>query len=82
MLNDLMEELGELWNASGDARYKGEHPGCDRLQEAIEVELKKMGVDEMQKFLDGLSSGQMEQLRFVLEEMVEEYPFVEDYIGS
>ena len=29
-----MEELGKLWNASDDARYKGEHPGCDRLQEA------------------------------------------------
>ena len=82
MLNDLMEELDKLWNASDDARYKGEHPGCDGLQEAIGIELKKMSVDEMKEFLDGLSSGQTEQLQFVLEEMADEYPFVEDYMGS
>lgn len=82
MLNDLMEELDKLWNASDDARYKGEHPGCDGLQEVIEVELKKLSVDEMKEFLDSLSSGQMEQLQFVMEEIADEYPFVEKYIGQ
>lgn len=81
MLNDLMEELDKLWNASDDARYKGEHPGCDRLQEAIRIEIKKMSMDEIKEFLEGLSNDQMEQIQFVLEEMVDEYPFVEDYIG-
>lgn len=82
MLTDLMEELDKLWNASDDIRYKGEHPGCDRLQEAIQAEIKKMSTDEMQEFLKGLSSDQAEQLQFVLEDMVDEYPFVDDYIGS
>ena len=82
MLNDLMEELDKLWNASDDIRYKGEQPGCDRLQEAIQAEIKKMSTDDMQEFLEGLSSNQAEQIQFVLEDMVDDYPFVEDYIES
>ena len=82
MLNDLMEELDKLWNASDALRYKGEHPGCDRLQEAIQAEIKKMSTDDMQEFLEGLSSNQAEQIQFVLEDMVDDYPFVEDYIES
>lgn len=80
ILSDLMKDLDILWNASDDVRYKGEHPGCDRLQEAIQFEIKKMGVGEMKKFLESLSGNQLEQILFVLENIVDEYPFIEKYI--
>lgn len=80
MINTLLGELNILWNSSEDERYKGEHPGCDRLHKEIEEELRKMDEEEIRDILDNLPEGQMEQLVFVLESMVDDYPFMENYL--
>ena len=80
LIHTLLDELNILWNSSEDERYKGEHPGCDRLHEEIEEEFRKISEEELKGILDNLPEEQVEQLVFVLESMADEYPFMEDYL--
>lgn len=80
MIDKLLHELDILWNASADSRFKGEHPGCDRIQSRISEEFKNMKDSEVIEILDGLSKGQLEQIAFVLECMEDTRGFVSGYL--
>ncbi len=82
MIDQLLSELNVLWNASEDPRFKGEHPGCDKIQNEIAKTFQKMDDNKISKVLDNLPQDQIEQVVFILEGMVESRPFVNKYLSN
>lgn len=80
MIDQLLSELDVLWNASEDPRFKGENPGCDRIQEEIAKIFQKMDDNKISKVLDNMPQEQIEQVIFILEGMAETRPFVNKYL--
>lgn len=80
MINKLLEELNDLWNSSEDPRFKGEHPGCDRIQKQIAKEFQNMEDNDVIEILDNIPQERMEQIRFVLECMEDGRPFINAYL--
>ena len=79
-LQELIKELNDLWNASEDKRYAGEHPKCADVLDQIESLFSNMTDEEIKDVLDGLAETQKEQLLAVFEDLVDDKPFLHSYI--
>lgn len=79
-VNQLLKELDVFWNASDDDRFKGEHPDCLRIQDEIKEILSGMNEDAICEVLDSLGERQSEQVQGIVEDLVDDKPFLEAYI--
>ncbi len=79
-MDELFEKLDSLWNSSEDPRFNGENPACADVLDEIEESFQNMTDKEIIEVLDNLSEEQLEQIASVFEDMVDERPFMEDYM--
>lgn len=79
-MDELFEQLNNLWNSSDDTRFNGENPACADVLDEIEEKFQNMTDEEIIEVLDSLSDEQLEQIASVFEDMVDDRPFMEDYM--
>jgi len=71
-IQKMLEQLDSFWNASSDLRFKGEHPDCDRIQDMLIKEFRKLPDDELLKIISPMNDGQLQQIYSVLITLLEE----------
>lgn len=80
-IKTLLKELEKVWLCS-DMRYRGQNPACDEIWEAIQEKMELMTGEEISALLSSMTTIQLEEILPVLEDMVDEYPLMEEYIDE
>jgi len=83
-IQKLLKQLNELWHASSDPRYRGEHPECIKIFELLVEEFRKLTDDELLLFLSPMNDDQLEQMYWPLTTLFDEggRDWLSEYIWS
>lgn len=80
MIEELLDELDKAWNDIDDPRYKGENPRCSEIDDILIPLFEKMDDDELLKILNNIPKSKLEQIKFVLEYVVDTKEWVRAFI--
>lgn len=80
MIEDLLDELDKAWNDTYDPRWKGENPRCSEIDDILIPLFEKMDDDELLNILNNIPKSKLEQIKVVLEYVVDTKEWVRPFI--
>lgn len=80
MIEDLLDELDKAWNDTDDPRWKGENPRCSEIDDILIPLFEKMDDDELLNILNNIPKSKLEQIKLVLEYVVDTKEWVRPFI--
>ena len=80
MINQLLNELNEVWNDTDDPRWKGENPRCSEINDILINLFKTMDDDKLVNILKEIPALQLEQIKLALEYVVDTKECVRPFI--
>lgn len=80
MIEDLLDELDKAWNDTDDPRWKGENPRCSEIDDILIPLFEKMDDDELLNILNNIPQSKLEQIKVVLEYVVDTKEWVRAFI--
>lgn len=80
MIEDLLDELDKAWNDTDDPRWKGENPRCSEKDDILIPLFEKMDDDELLNILNNIPKSKLEQIKVVLEYVVDTKEWVRPFI--
>ncbi|MCI7805146.1 MAG: hypothetical protein MR503_08765 [Oscillospiraceae bacterium] len=80
MIEDLLDELDKAWNDTDDPRWKGENPRCSEIDDILIPLFEKMDDDELLNILNNIPKSKLEQIKVVLEYVVDTKEWVRPFI--
>ena len=83
-IQELLDRLNELWHASSDPRFRGEHPECEEIQDLLAEEFRILAEDDLLAIISPMSREQLEQLYSPLTTLLDEggRDWLSEYIWS
>lgn len=82
MIEELLDELDKAWNSTEDPLWRGENPRCSEIDDILIPLFEKMDDDELLKILNNIPKSKLEQIKVVLEYVVDTKEWVRSFIVS
>ncbi len=80
MIEKLLDELDKAWNSTDDPLWRGENPRCSEIHDILIPLFKKKNDNELLCILNKIPAEKLEQIKLVLEYVVDTKECVRPFI--
>ena len=82
LIKQLFDKLYNAYYMSSDPRYYGENPICDTYEDELIRLLKPLDDKKIEAFIEKMDVQHLDSIHFVLEEIMDDHPFVRMYLNK